>query len=85
LNFKNGFFTIKDVQIYCKLFEPVNPARKRLVVFHGGPGESHDAELPIARLSDHGITVLFYDQYGSGKSGETPDFLSRLTTEYYVE
>jgi len=55
------------------------------MVLHGGPGATHDADLPVARLSERGISVLFYDQYGSGKSGETADYLSRLTTEYFVE
>jgi proline iminopeptidase len=84
MDYKEGFYTIRDVPIYYKLFESPG-ATKKLIVLHGGPGATHDADLPLAKLSDRGITVLFYDQYGSGKSGETPDFLSRLTTDYYVE
>ncbi len=85
INFKDGYLTIKGAQIYCKFFESQNPSGRKLIVLHGGPGATHDADIPIAKLSEKRITVLFYDQYGSGKSGETEDFLSRLTTEYYVE
>jgi len=84
MNFKEGYYTIQGVQIYYKLFESPG-ATKKLISLHGGPGGTYDAEVPIAKLSEKGITALFYDQYGSGKSVETPDFLSRLNTDYYVE
>ncbi len=51
----------------------------------GGPGGSHDYLLPYANLSKRGITTLFYDQYASGRSEETPDYLSRFTVDYYVD
>ncbi len=84
MNFKDGYSTINDVPIYYKYFESKG-ASKTLVVLHGGPGATHDMDLPLAELSDRGISVFFYDQYGCGKSGETPDYPSRFTTEYYMD
>lgn len=43
-----------------------------LVVCHGGPGLTHDYLDTLAELSGSGRAVVFYDQYGSGRSGRLP-------------
>jgi len=40
-----------------------------LVVCHGGPGLTHDYLASLAVFAESGRQVVFYDQYGSGRSG----------------
>jgi proline iminopeptidase len=54
------------------------------MTMHGGPGMSHDYLLPLADLSENGITVFFYDQFGCGRSDEPSD-RSKFTIDYGVE
>jgi proline iminopeptidase len=82
--FREGFVPIFGAKIYFKIFEAKNPFAK-LLCLAGGPGGSHDYILPYANLSRRGITTLFYDQYASGRSEETPDYMSRFTVDYYVD
>jgi len=82
--YKDGYISIKGANIYFKIFEAKNEHAK-LLCLAGGPGGSHDYILPYAALSQHGITTLFYDQYASGRSDETDDYLSRFTVDYYVD
>src|SRR5690348_8018835 len=84
LKFKDGFVPINGAKIYYKLFESLE-SKMKVICLHGGPGGSHDYILPLAKLSKRGITTLFYDQYASGRSDETPDYLSRFTIDYYVD
>ncbi len=44
-----------------------------LLVLHGGPGFPHDYLLDLARLSDGGRPVVFYDQLGCGRSDRPED------------
>jgi proline iminopeptidase len=86
VNPKDGYFNIQGVGIYYKLYEPFLPNNgRKLICLHGVPGGSHDYLLPLAKLSERGITTLFYDQFGSGRSEESKDFESRLTVDYHVE
>ncbi|WP_243680136.1 hypothetical protein [Vulcanisaeta souniana] len=73
---EEGFLNIHGLRIYFKLYNV--GSRIDLVVLHGGPGASHDYLIPLAELSNYGINVLFYDQFGSGRSDEPSDF-SRYT------
>lgn len=73
---------IYGLRIYFKLYDA--SSRINLMVLHGGPGASHDYLLPLAELSNYGINVLFYDQFGSGRSDEPSD-LSKYTVDYGVE
>jgi proline-specific peptidase len=50
-----------------------------LLTVHGGPGICHDCLEPLAGLAD-ARQVVFYDQYGCGRSGRAVD-----PTEYNVE
>ncbi|HYB03619.1 MAG TPA: proline iminopeptidase-family hydrolase [Nitrososphaerales archaeon] len=82
--YEEGYTTIKGAKIYYKLFKAKDEYAK-LLCLAGGPGGSHDYILPYANLSQRGITTLFYDQYASGRSEETPDYMSRFTVDYYVD
>ncbi|BDR91034.1 proline iminopeptidase [Vulcanisaeta souniana] len=79
---EEGFLNIHGLRIYFKLYNV--GSRIDLVVLHGGPGASHDYLIPLAELSNYGINVLFYDQFGSGRSDEPSDF-SRYTVDYGIE
>lgn len=80
---EEGFRKIKGLKIYYKLFRAVNE-KAVLLTMHGGPGMSHDYLLPLSDLAESGISVLFYDQFGCGRSEEPAD-RSRFTIDYGVE
>ncbi|MGC8505584.1 MAG: proline iminopeptidase-family hydrolase [Thermoplasmata archaeon] len=80
---KEGFITVNNLRIYYKIFSPDKP-RARIICLHGGPGMSHDYVLPLADLADYGYEVIFYDQFGCGRSDEPAD-LSYFTIDYAVE
>jgi proline iminopeptidase len=78
-----GHYEIQELKIYYKRFDAGEGARK-LLTLHGGPGMSHDYLLPLSELAKRGITVLFYDQFGCGRSEEPRD-LSKYTIDFGVE
>lgn len=47
--------------------------RAPLVVCHGGPGLTHDYLSPVKELAKSGRPVVFYDQFGNGRSGHRRD------------
>lgn len=61
-----------------------------VVVINGGPGVSHDYDLPLRQLACRGRDVIFYDQSGTGKSALPPnttiadDFPFLLDVNYYA-
>lgn len=75
--------TVQGIKIYCKLLKASNE-KARLMTMHGGPGMSHDYLLPLSDLVSQGISVLFYDQFGCGRSDEPPD-QNNFTIDYGVE
>lgn len=78
------FYTdVFGLKIYCKIYRAVNE-KCILMTMHGGPGMSHDYLLPLADLSESGISVFFYDQFGCGRSDEPTD-RSKFTIDYGVE
>ncbi len=79
---EEGFKDVLGLKIYYKIVR-AQPEIAKLLTMHGGPGSSHDYLLPLADLADRGITVIFYDQFGCGRS-EEPD-RSKFTIEYGVE
>ena len=44
-----------------------------LVLVHGGPGATHDYLLSLRDLTHGGRAVVFYDQFGNGRSSHFPD------------
>ncbi|MDS0257677.1 proline iminopeptidase-family hydrolase, partial [Thermoplasmatales archaeon AK] len=79
---EEGYRTVFGIKIFYRIFR-AEKERAKLLTMHGGPGMSHDYLLPLADLSKHGITVIFYDQFGCGRS-EEPD-ISKFTIDYGVE
>ena len=47
--------------------------RAPVVVCHGGPGMTHDYLSSLSALAESGRPVVFYDQFGSGRSGHRRD------------
>ena len=80
---REGFVRVNGLRIYYKIFSP-EKTRARIICLHGGPGMSHDYVLPLADLADYGYEVIFYDQFGCGRSEEPAD-LSYFTIDYAVE
>ena len=81
-DFEEGYKRVKGIKIYYKIFKAKNEMAK-LMTMRGGPGMSHDYLLPLADLSRDGITVIFYDQFGCGRS-EEPE-LENFNIDYGVE
>ena len=77
-----NYAKINGIYIYYKLCR-ADDEKAKLMTMHGGPGMSHDYLLSLRDLTRHGITVLFYDQFGCGRS-EEPD-VRNFTIDYGVE
>ena len=68
---KETYVDYLGYKTYCKIVTPDNPdpAKKPLLVLHGGPGDCHNYLLTYAELADRANRqVVFYDQIGCGKS-----------------
>lgn len=81
--FEEKYLQILGLEIYTKTFKAKDEFAT-LLTMHGGPGMSHDYLLSLADLSDKGVTVVFYDQFGCGRS-EEPSDQSKFTIDYGVE
>jgi proline iminopeptidase len=77
------YLEVFGLKIYCRIYA-ADPEKAVLLTMHGGPGMSHDYLLPLADLSSKGITVVFYDQFGCGRSDEPSD-ISKFTIDYGVQ
>ncbi|KAI4116270.1 MAG: hypothetical protein LQ345_003283 [Seirophora villosa] len=53
---------------------PSSTSTTPLVILHGGPGIPHNYLLPLTALAEppHSIPVIFYDQFGCGRSTHLP-------------
>lgn len=80
---EEGFVSVMGLKLYYKKYTPEN-AKETLLTLHGGPGSGHDYLLPLVDLTEKGIEVIFFDQFGSGKS-EEPDDRSKFTFDYGAE
>ncbi|MEM3671094.1 MAG: proline iminopeptidase-family hydrolase [Thermoprotei archaeon] len=80
MKIQEGYMTVNGIRLYYKR---VGDGKRKVLTLHGGPGMSHDYLLPLADLANHDMTVLFYDQFGCGRSDE-PD-VSKFTVDYAVE
>lgn len=79
---EEGYKNIFGLRIYYKLYK--GNTNRKLMVLHGGPGGTHDYLIPLADLANYGITVLFYDQFGCGRSDD-PDDPSKYVIDYGIE
>ena len=80
---EEGYRNVLGLKIYYKFFR-ASDERATVMTMHGGPGMSHDYMLPLSDLAQNGVSVLFYDQFGCGRSDE-PDAESKYTISYGVE
>ncbi len=81
-NPEEKYLEVQGLKIYTKTYRAKNE-KALLLTMHGGPGMTHDYLLPLADLANEGITVVFYDQFGCGRSDEPHD-PSSFTIEYGV-
>ncbi len=79
---EDGFVEVNGIKLYYERFGKGN--RHKLLTLHGGPGGTHDYLLPLADLAKMGFDVVFYDQFGCGKS-DYPKNESDYSLEYAVE
>ncbi|MEM0141173.1 MAG: proline iminopeptidase-family hydrolase [Thermoplasmatales archaeon] len=80
---EEGFIDVNGLHIFYRKFIPERSVAKMLCL-HGGPGMSHDYLLPLADLANSGIEVIFYDQFGCGRS-EEPKEAWKFSIDYGVE
>ncbi|KAI0837039.1 proline-specific peptidase [Hypoxylon sp. FL0890] len=63
----------KPCQTWYKVVGDLNSSNTiPLIILHGGPGAAHDYLLPLTDLTPD-VTLVFYDQIGSGRSTHLPD------------
>ncbi len=80
---EESYVNIMGLKLYFKRF--ASPLAKATVLcLHGGPGMSHDYLIPLGDLAGSGIEVIFYDQFGCGRS-EEPEDRAKFTIDYAVE
>jgi len=80
---KEGFVNVNGLNLFYRIFIP-EKIRAKMLCLHGGPGMSHDYLLPLADLAYQGIEVIFYDQFGCGRS-EEPREEWKYSIDYGVE
>ena len=66
VEFEDGYIDVNGIKIFYKRFGKGNS--HKLLALHGGPGGTHDYILPIADLATMDFDIVFYDQFGCGKS-----------------
>lgn len=79
---EDGFVEINGIKLYYERFGKGN--KHKLLALHGGPGGTHDYLLPLKDLAKMDFDVVFYDQFGCGKS-DYPKSESDYSLEYAVE
>ncbi len=79
---EEGFVEVNGLKLFYERFGKGNP--RKLLALHGGPGGTHDYLLPLKDMSKMGFDVVFYDQFGCGKSDD-PKKESDYSLEYAVE
>lgn len=80
--YEEGFVEVNSLKLYYRRYG--NGNRHKLLTLHGGPGATHDYLLPLADLAGMGFDVVFYDQFGCGKS-DYPKNESDYSLDYAVE
>lgn len=70
-----------SIQYWMYAPTKLHKGKSPIVVINGGPGLSHDYDLPLRQLACEGRKVIFYDQAGTGAS-RIPDYTAELEEEY---
>jgi proline iminopeptidase len=63
---RNGHIRVRGNRLYYRRIG--EPDRGTLLVLHGGPGTTQEYLTPLADLAGAGYEVVFYDQFGCGRS-----------------
>ena len=79
--FKELMVPAEDVTLYVRIAGDLQ-AENVLLAVHGGPGSSSDYMISLEQLQSEGLTVVTYDQRGTGRSSEPSEGYSLLK---YVE
>jgi len=79
--FKELMVPAEDVTLYVRVAGDLQ-AENVLLAVHGGPGSSSDYMISLEQLQSEGLTVVTYDQRGTGRSSEPSEGYSLLK---YVE
>jgi proline-specific peptidase len=64
---RTGYIPFRGGRTFYKIFGSVRRGKTPLLILHGGPGSAHNYLLDLASLSKD-RPVIFYDQFGCGKS-----------------
>ena len=76
--------TDKPGLTYTKVVGDLSTRKKLpLIVLHGGPGSTHDYMLPLSALASSDTPVVFYDQFGAGRSTLLPERMG--DTDFWTE
>ena len=79
--FKELMVPAEDVTLYVRIAGDPQ-AENILLAVHGGPGNSSDYMISLEQLQSEELTVVTYDQRGTGRSSEPSEGYSLLK---YVE
>lgn len=63
---EDGFLNVDGLNLYFERFGKGN--KYKMLALHGGPGSTHDYLLPLADLAERDFDIVFFDQFGCGKS-----------------
>ncbi len=80
--YAEGYVKVQDYWLFFKSFG--EPRKGDILCLHGGPGGTHDGNVPMAKLILDGYRVSMYDQLGCGKS-DKPRNEALYNVERYVE
>ncbi len=76
---ENGYVNVNGINLYYERYGRGN--RHKLLTLHGGPGFSHDYLSPLKDLVERNFDIVFYDQFGCGKS-DYPENEEDYSLEY---
>jgi L-proline amide hydrolase len=68
-----GTIPFEDGETWFRVEGELGDGPPPLVTLHGGPGATHDYLLSIGDLARDGRAVVFYDQFGNGRSSHFPE------------
>ncbi len=79
---RESYFKTDAGNVFYNIYGP-NKANTPLLVVHGGPGAPHNYLLPLNELAEN-RPVIFYDQFGCGKSGRFANS-SLMNLDYFID
>ncbi|KAF0249639.1 MAG: proline iminopeptidase [bacterium] len=80
----SNYILFRGEKIWYWIYGETQPNVSPLLVVHGGPGSPHNYLLPLAELAKE-RPIIFYDQFGCGKSFYLGKNKSRWCLEYFLK